>query len=171
MLGRPDPETVRRLLDRAPDTLVRVVDEPFLIVAATSRGLYPWRYGAGEGWTWGATARDRTPTGWQDAARRTGAAGFWRDGPTGGIHTDQLALQDVYVREIGDATYFSTELEQLFPLDDAALTPDPAAWAACLAFGAPFGAFGRCRPRPDPQGDFRWPVSGRSPASGRKRSR
>jgi hypothetical protein len=55
------------------------------------------------------------------------------------LHTCGLGLQELYVRETGDALYFAGRIDPLTELDDAPLHADMAAWASVLGLGCPVG--------------------------------
>ena len=55
------------------------------------------------------------------------------------LHADALGMQEVYVRRLGDATYFSVRVEALLELDDVLLHTDWSAWADILAVTCPLG--------------------------------
>lgn len=82
---------------------------------------------------WGRHVVDRRrPSGPRDAAHELGLAGVWTDGAKATIHTDVLALNDVYVRAVGETVFFSDRIEPLTRLRPA-VTQHDAAWVAALA--------------------------------------
>lgn len=137
VLGRPDPDAVRRLRAATPG-LASLVDLPHAQIWA-GPGLTAWQSGQAHGWTWASPAREVAPTSWTSASRDALAPGV-AVGPDGvAVHTDGIALQDVYARMLGAAVYLSTRLLPLLDLDDSPLTPDLEAWAGMLTVGAPVG--------------------------------
>ncbi len=89
---------------------------------------------------WGRHVVDRrAPHDPADAAHELGLAGVWCDGPTVTVHTDVLALNDVYVRRIGNTEFFSDRIEPLTWIGRP-LTPDIGAWASSLSFYGFVGA-------------------------------
>ena len=139
VLGRPDPIVVSRLLAASPVPVAPVVDGP-LLAAWASPGLVAWSGPAQtRGWHWGALVTGPSPTSPEQAMFDRVAAGVVAQPAGGAVHTDYLGLQDVYLRRVGDATYFSVRITPLLDLDDTLLHPDFAGWASALAMGGPIG--------------------------------
>lgn len=138
ILGHPAPEVAARMRAAAIG-LTPLLDTPNAL-AWGGAGLRAWGDADHRGWTWGATAPEHTPHTWESAARDGGAAGLWQVRDEVVLHADGLGLHDVFVRRHGEAVCFSTRLEPLLAIDDRPVTPDPAAWASCLAVGAAVGA-------------------------------
>lgn len=86
------------------------------------------------GWVWGRfIARRGTPKDVGEASHDFGLSGFWVDGATATLHTDGLGFQEVFVREIGETTYFSNRVSPLAMLGGERLTANWAAWRMCFA--------------------------------------
>lgn len=137
-LGAADPALLARLRAVAPVPVTTEADEPGLRLFASAPPAR-WQAGDTRGWLWGAQVPGQDPTSWWGAARDAGAAGVALDSEGALLHTDQLGLQDVFVRVVGAAAYFSSRLDPLMRLTDTPVHPDWAAWATCLVVGAPIG--------------------------------
>jgi hypothetical protein len=68
------------------------------------------------------------------------AAGVVIEDQVATVHTCALGLQDVYLRQVGDALYFAVRIAPLTRLDDAPLHTDWQAWASIFALAGPIGA-------------------------------
>jgi asparagine synthetase B (glutamine-hydrolysing) len=55
------------------------------------------------------------------------------------LHADALGMQELYIRRLGAAAYFSVRIEPLLGLDDSPLHTDWSAWADVLAVTCPVG--------------------------------
>ncbi|GAA3524040.1 hypothetical protein GCM10022234_20670 [Aeromicrobium panaciterrae] len=55
------------------------------------------------------------------------------------LHTDGLGMHDVFIREVGETTYFANRITPLTGIADALLTTDWDAWGEHLAFGGMIG--------------------------------
>ncbi|WP_214410099.1 asparagine synthetase B family protein [Sphaerisporangium fuscum] len=107
-----------------------------------------WSTGEPENWSagpnsghlwWPAAGGPPQPHSWQDAAERRLAAGLAVERGAAVLHTDALGLNDLYVRRLGDALYFSARIDPLVRLDDAPLHVDWSAWANLLVMTTPVG--------------------------------
>ena len=104
-----------------------------------SSALPVWSSHAGNAWLWAPLAGGPTPRSWQDAAEQRLAAGLVLEGSTATLHTCALGLQELYIRQSGDALYFATRIAPLLAIDEALVHTDWSAWASILALGAPIG--------------------------------
>jgi asparagine synthetase B (glutamine-hydrolysing) len=138
VLGRWDPAVLRRLQLAAPTGVREVHSSPRAVLLASATPAR-WRSGATRGYLWGPLAGGALPTSWRDAAERRLAAGLVVTDGEAMLHADALGMQDVYVRRLGDATYFSVRVEALLELDDVPLHTDWSAWADILAITCPLG--------------------------------
>lgn len=84
-------------------------------------------------------ADDRRPRDWADAAHELGLAGLWHDGTEERLHTDTFGVQEVYLRELDGALWFSNRLAPLRDLGGR-LDADDDAWGAALGFGGFIGS-------------------------------
>jgi hypothetical protein len=137
-IGRWDPTVAERLRGAAPQPLRMIFGSESALLCATS-GLDEWTDGARRGFYWSPLASGLAPASWQSAAERRLAAGLVVDADEAVLHTCALGLQDLYVREMGDALYFAGRIDPLTELDDAPLHADMAAWASVLGLGCPVG--------------------------------
>ncbi|ROP28563.1 asparagine synthase-related protein [Couchioplanes caeruleus] len=55
------------------------------------------------------------------------------------VHTCALGMQELYVRRLGAAVYFSARIEPLLHVDESMLHPDEQAWASIICLGYPLG--------------------------------
>jgi glycosyltransferase involved in cell wall biosynthesis len=137
-IGRWDPTVAERLRGAAPKPLRPIFASESALLCATS-GLDEWTDGARRGFYWSPVASGPAPASWQSAAERRLAAGLVVDADEAVLHTCGLGLQELYVREMGDALYFAGRIDPLTELDDAPLHADMAAWASVLGLGCPVG--------------------------------
>jgi asparagine synthetase B (glutamine-hydrolysing) len=137
-LGRWDLAVLRRLRLTAPTDVHEVHTSPRAALLASATPAR-WRSGGTRGYLWGPLADGTPATSWRDAAERRLAAGLAVRYGEATLHADALGIQEVYVRQLGDATYFSVRIEALLELDDAPLHTDWSAWADILAVTCPLG--------------------------------
>jgi hypothetical protein len=133
-IGAWDADAMARLRAGSPPGLREVHTGPAAVLWATDT---LGRWDGGRGFTWAELAEGPPPSSWTEAAERRLAAGL-HVGPSGPVlHTDALALQDVYLRRLGGALYFSVRVDPLVHLDDAPLHIDWSAWGDILALSGP----------------------------------
>lgn len=101
--------------------------------------LEQWHRGDEKGYFWAANASGPAPSSWRDAAQDRLAAGVILSPESATLHTCALGMQEIYVRRLGAAVYFSVRIEPLLQLDDALLHPDEQAWASIICLGYPLG--------------------------------
>ncbi|WP_248962971.1 asparagine synthetase B family protein [Sphaerisporangium perillae] len=128
---------VDRLLSASPRGLDEVHRSPLAALWSTGEPEN-WTAGPRSGYLWWPVAGGLPqPHSWQDAAERRLAAGLVIDRQGAVLHTDALGLNDMNVRLLGDALYFSARLDPLVRLDDAPLHIDWSAWANLLVMTTP----------------------------------
>ncbi len=139
VLGRPDPERLRRLHAAVPG-LVTVHERPDLLLLA-SRPLVPYRSegalaGGSVAWAFG----DRQPAagvGWQAAAVAVEAAGLADDDTRTVLHAGAHGFLDVFHRQLADGRWFASRIEPLLALEPGALAIDWDAWACTIVLTIP----------------------------------
>ncbi|MET8158177.1 asparagine synthase-related protein [Sphaerisporangium sp. NPDC005289] len=128
---------VDRLLSASPRGLDEVHRSPLAVLWSTGEPEN-WSSGPRSGFLWWSQAGGLPqPHSWQDAAERRMAAGLVVDRRDAVLHTDALGLNELLVRPLGDALYFSARLDPLVRLDDAPLHMDWSAWANLLVMLTP----------------------------------
>lgn len=138
-LGLWDAAALTRLVEASPAGLHRVHLSPAAVLYASSTPE-SWSDGPRSGLLW--SARGQTlprPTSWREAAETRLAAGLETEGSTATLHTDALGLAEVYVRELGNAVYFSGRIDPLTAIDDQPLHTDWATWANIFVTLTPMG--------------------------------
>lgn len=135
-VGRFDEAHIDRLKAGAPAPL-RELHRSTTAVLLASADVQAWQAGDDRGFSWNALAEGVSPSSWQAAAERWGAAGLAFSATSSTLHTDAVGIQDLFTRRIGDAVYFSVRIDLLARLDDSALHTDWTAWASILALAAP----------------------------------
>ncbi|MFC4533918.1 asparagine synthase-related protein [Sphaerisporangium dianthi] len=128
-----------RLLSASPRGLDEVHRSPSAALWSTGEPEN-WSSGPRSGYLWWPLAGGLPqPHSWQDAAERRMAAGLVVDRQGAVLHTDALGLNELHVRPLGDALYFSARVDPLVRLDDAPLHMDWSAWANLLVMMTPLG--------------------------------
>lgn len=109
------------------DVLKDTIDGRF----AASRG--PGLERTPSGWCWGRyIARADPPGDVSDAAHELGLAGYWVLDRATVVHVDGLGMHDIFVRTIGDTTYFSNRLTPLARLGAERLHVNWNGWISCF---------------------------------------
>ncbi len=135
VLGRPDPERLRRLHAAMPG-LVTVHERPDLLLLA-SHPLVPYRSaGASVAWAFG----DRQPAAdvdWQTAAVSVEAAGLAEDDERAVLHAGAHGYLDLFHRELADGRWFASRIDPLLALEPGELAIDWDAWACTIVLTIP----------------------------------
>jgi hypothetical protein len=138
-IGKWDARVVERLLSASPAGLEEVHRSPLAALWSTGEPEN-WSSGPRSGYLWWPSAGGPPqPHSWQDAAERRLAAGLVVDHDGAVLHTDALGLNELNVRPLGDALYFSARIDPLVELDDEPLHVDWSAWADLLVMTTPIG--------------------------------
>src|SRR5215207_6076142 len=137
-IGAWDPGVVQRLRLGSP-TGLHDVHRSSQAVLLASRAPERWATASCEGFFWGSLADGAPPTSWHSAAEARLAAGLFVSEHEAVLHGDALGMQELYVRRLGAACYFSVRIEPLLALDDSPLHTDWSAWADILALTCPVG--------------------------------
>ncbi|WP_344934190.1 asparagine synthase-related protein [Sphaerisporangium flaviroseum] len=128
-----------RLLSASPRGLDEVHRSPLAALWSTGEPEN-WSAGPRSGYLFSSAAgRLPQPHSWQDAAERRLAAGLVLDREGAVLHTDALGLNELNVRPLGDALYFSARIDPLVQLDDSPLHVDWSAWANLLVMTTAIG--------------------------------
>jgi len=132
-LGRRDDEALLAAYSAAGVKLREVAASEWFGLATTRFGVEVVR--RQRFWCWGRHVTDRRrPRNRMEAAHDLALAGLWVIGGRVELHTDVFGLNDVFLRTIGDVTYFSNRLHPLIALGGP-LDIDWDAWGASLVFG------------------------------------
>ena len=136
-IGRWTDVTMSRLRAAAPQPLRTIHHAPGACLWATA-DVTRWTGPDGDGYLWWPLATGVTPRSWAEAAERRLAAGLaiTRDGDAV-LHTDALGLQELYVRQIGDAVYFALRIDPLLELNEAPVHVNLTAWVSTLLLTCP----------------------------------
>ncbi|MEV7964827.1 asparagine synthase-related protein [Sphaerisporangium sp. NPDC088356] len=128
-----------RLLSASPRGLDEVHRSPLAALWSTGEPEN-WSAGSRSGYLWWpAAGGPPQPHSWQDAAERRLAAGLVVDHQGAVLHTDALGLNELNIRPLGDALYFSARIDPLVQLDDGPLHVDWSAWANLLVMTTQIG--------------------------------
>lgn len=134
-IGPWKPSIFDRLVESAPSHLRERFQSPHARLLTADE---PGTYERG-GHFWDALVGDTSPTSWQSASEERMAAGIVVRPGHAILHSCALGVQDVYVREIAGAAYFSNRIDPLVGLTSEKLATNWAAWASTIALCAPFG--------------------------------
>jgi asparagine synthetase B (glutamine-hydrolysing) len=137
-IGPWDPAVMQRLRQGSP-TGLREIHRSSQAVLLASRAPGRWNTAGGQGFFWGSLADGTPPASWRSAAEGRLAAGLFVSDHEAVLHGDALGMQELYVRRLGAACYFSVRIEPLITLDDSPLHIDWSAWADILALTCPVG--------------------------------
>jgi hypothetical protein len=138
-IGKWDARVMERLLAASPRGLEEVHRSPSAVLWSTGEPEN-WSAGRRSGYLWwSAAGGPPQPKSWQEAAERRLAAGLVIDQDGAVLHTDALGLNELNVRRLDDALYFSARIDPLIALDDEPLHMDWSAWANLLAVMTPLG--------------------------------
>ena len=139
VLGERRQDTLARLIARSPSRLRLALRTEHVELWASDR-LERWSGAGCHGALWSSLANGTRPTTWHAASEERMACGVEIGPGRGLIHTDALAVGDLYVRRHGPQTmYFATRIDPLTALDDSELHVDWSAWAGIFAIHCPVG--------------------------------
>lgn len=137
-IGPWDPAVMQRMRQGSP-TGLREIHQSSRAVLLASRAPERWNSSGGQGFFWGSLADGTPPASWRSAAEGRLAAGLFVSDHEAVLHGDALGMQELYVRRLGAACYFSVRIEPLLALDDSPLHTDWSAWADIFALTCPVG--------------------------------
>jgi glycosyltransferase involved in cell wall biosynthesis len=137
-IGAWEETELRALRDAVPIQLERIYQDNHAVLFASGQ-VREWRNDQEQGFYWWPFAAAQPPSNWQSAAEDNLAAGLVVDAQSAVLHTCALGLQELYIRTVGRAVYFSVRIDPLLALESGALRPDPVAWACTFALGCPIG--------------------------------
>ncbi len=130
---------VERLLAASPRDLDEVHRSPSAVLWSSGEPE-SWSDGSRSGYLWWPAAGGLPqPRSWQESSERRLAAGLVLDPDGVVLHTDALGLNELDVRRVGDALYFSVRQDPLVELDGSPLHVDWPAWASLLMMTTPIG--------------------------------
>ncbi|MFI7126653.1 asparagine synthetase B family protein [Nonomuraea sp. NPDC050153] len=134
-LGRIDPALLGKLTAAGPRLLPALQSADAALFSSAPLPPYH-RQGHAYAFSWG----ERKPVAkddWMAVAETYEAPGLIGDGASVTLHTGALGLVDVYYVRLGDAVYFSSQIQPLLSL--APIEIDWSAWASILQVTFPLG--------------------------------